>query len=646
MAAIRFFGGFRAIVRFRRRADLCGLTEERDPVGDEDAWSTVRRGDFATGSIIFARLTSVIVVAAARRDAERENVCAPAPPLHEFTRELKGRHGGSMAVPRLRVFFFVCLAATAGRAEMSSTPAHLDEVASRYFKADEPGAVVLVMRDGIPLLRKAYGLGDLEQSVPMRADAVFEIGSITKQFTAVAILQLVEEGKIHLSDDITRFLPDYPTHGKTITIAHLLTHTSGIQDYSEMPTFLSSRRQDVTPQELVDRFKNQPMDFDPGTRWKYDNSGYILLGEILEKVSGEPYAGYVRKHLLSPAGLMHTTYGDAATIIPNRVRGYEKEGDHYVNAGYLSLTWTYAAGALLSTVDDLARWMAAVTAGRLLSAALLQRAWTSSTLPDGSKTGYGYGWQVGTEFGIRYVQHGGQTIGFTSSEVWMPESKIFVAVLSNVGSGGVDTDFVANQLASYAAGKPYPPVAVVMPKGELEQYAGVYQIDGKNTRTISVENGQLYSQHSGGAKLRIVPSARDAFFFDRSLTTMRFERDASGKISAMVMDPVFFPSTTAIRIGGAPAAPTEIVIDPAKLGRYAGRYEIAPGFVLTISRRGDALWAQATGQEAAQIYPRSESVWFLKMADAQLTFSFGADGSADALTLHQSGKDVHARKLP
>ena len=166
------------------------------------------------------------------------------------------------------------------------------------------------------------------------------------------------------------------------------------------------------------------------------------------------------------------------------------------------------------------------------------------------------------------------------------------------------------------------------------------------TTTIDVEVGFPDLAPTLFIKFRMVPSGRDTFFFDRLLTTMRFERDASGKISAMVKDPILFPSTTAIRISDAPAAPTETVIDPAKLDRYAGRYELAPGFVLTISRRGDALWTQATGQEAAQIYPRSETDWFLKVADAQLTFSFGADGKAEALTLHQSGKDVHARKLP
>jgi CubicO group peptidase (beta-lactamase class C family) len=442
----------------------------------------------------------------------------------------------------------VLLTATALHAAAPATTAKLDEVASRYYKADEPGAAVLVLRDGKPILRKAFGMADLEQAVSMRPEHVFEIGSITKQFTAIGILQLVEEGKIGLGDEITKFLPDYPTQGKTITIEHLLTHTSGIQDVTEMESFPSTMRTDVTPKELIDRFKNEPMEFAPGTKWKYDNSGYVLLGAILEKVSGQSYDDYLRKHVFPRAGLTNTAYGDLTTIIPRRVRGYEKQDGHYVNADYLSMTLPFAAGALVSTVDDLARWTDAVATGKLVSPSLVQRAWTSSKLTDGSATGYGYGWIIGNAFGTRVIQHDGSINGFSSEELWMPDEKVFVAVLTNLGSGGTDSTFIANQLASYAIGRPFDPVAITLPAGKLQEYTGLYRADDeKTTRTISLENGQLFSQRRGGAKAPLKPSASDVFFIDRSLTTFRFERNGSGKVIALTVDPMLAAPTRAVR---------------------------------------------------------------------------------------------------
>jgi CubicO group peptidase (beta-lactamase class C family) len=527
-----------------------------------------------------------------------------------------------------------------------ATTAKLAEVASRYYKADEPGATVLVVRDGKPLLRKAYGMADLEQAVPMRPEHVLEIGSITKQFTAIAILQLVEQGRIGLGDEITKFLPGYPTHGKKITIEHLLTHTSGIQDVTEMPSFPSTMRTDVTPQEIIDRFKNEPMTFDPGTKWQYDNSGYVLLGAILEKVSGESYGDYLLKHVFPPAGLTNTRYGDLATIVPGRVRGYETQNGRYVNADYLSMTLPFAAGALVSTVDDLVKWTDAVAKGKLVSPSLVQRAWTSARLADGSATGYGYGWIVGNAFGTRVIQHDGSINGFSAAELWMPDEKVFVAVLTNLGSGGTDPTFVANQLASYAIGRPFDPVAIALPAEKLQEYTGVYRLDEKTTRTISLENGQLFSQRSGGGRAPIKASGSDVFFIDQSLTTFRFERNGSGKVIALTVDPVAAAPSRAVRTEETAVVRKEVAVDPKTLTRYVGRYELGPGFVLEVTQRGDALWAQPAGQDAVQIFPESEANWYLKVMDAQITFAFDAGGKATALTLHQGGQEMRGKRLP
>jgi CubicO group peptidase (beta-lactamase class C family) len=223
----------------------------------------------------------------------------------------------------------------------------LDQRLSDLFKPDAPGAAVLVVRGGEVILRKGYGLANLELGVPIQPEMVFRLGSVTKQFTAMAILMLSEEGKLALTDDITKYLPDYPTHGQTITIEHLLTHTGGIKEYSSVPTWPALSHTDVTPQELVAVFQNEPLDFAPGERWAYSNSGYILLGAIIEKVSGLSYAEFIQQRIFTPLGMTHSYYDDSTHLIPGRVAGYTPTADGYVNAEDLSMTHAYAAIAHL-----------------------------------------------------------------------------------------------------------------------------------------------------------------------------------------------------------------------------------------------------------------------------------------------------------
>lgn len=522
--------------------------------------------------------------------------------------------------------------------------AELDAIAAKAFPADWPGAAVLVMKGGQPLLRKGYGLADVEQGTRITPESVFRIGSITKQFTAVAVLQLVEGGKIALSDPITKFIPDYPTQGKTITIEHLLTHTSGIQSYTDKPSFLTSMRTDMTPADLIASFRNDPMQFDPGAQWAYNNSGYILLGHIIESVSGMPYAEYLKKNVFPRAGLTSTYYGDVATIIPKRVPGYANDGGKLVNAAYLSMTLPYSAGSLLSTVDDLAKWNAAVAAGKVVDRKLLDKAWTPFQLTSGESAGYGYGWSMRQLSGERVIQHGGGINGYASFALWLPERDVYVAVLANHQSPSPEPGFVAGQLALQAIGKGWAAKPLTLSPSELAAYTGVYRVNENTTRTITLENGQLYSQRTGNPALPIVPVGKDEFVFRESFTTLTFERDAAGKITGMVADDGRTKSRAPLT-ADKPVTRTEISIDPAKLDRYVGEYQLAPTFSLKIFRKGDELWTQATGQSEIRIYPESETKWFLKVVDAQLTFEFDEKGTAKALTLHQNGRNLPAMKV-
>jgi CubicO group peptidase (beta-lactamase class C family) len=238
----------------------------------------------------------------------------------------------------------------AAQAPQTSAPtrADLDSIVQAAYSTDAPGAAVIVVLKGKTLYRGARGLANLELAVPLRPDSVFRIGSVTKQFTAAAILLLAEEGKLSLSDPITKFLPDYPVQGNFVTIQHLLAHTSGIHNYTEVPEWQSTTRNDVSVQQLINFFKDKPFDFFPGEHWKYDNSGYILLGAIIEKVSGQSYAEFLRRRIFEPLAMKSSRYEDLAKITPDRVAGYMPDGSGWRNADYVSMSQPYSAGSIIS----------------------------------------------------------------------------------------------------------------------------------------------------------------------------------------------------------------------------------------------------------------------------------------------------------
>lgn len=300
------------------------------------------------------------------------------------------------------------------------------------------------------LMAKGYGMADLENAVPAKAETVYRIGSITKQFTSAAIMQLFEEGKIGLDDSMTRYLPDFPTQGHEVTIRHLLTHTSGIQSYTGMEGWSANQVFDLTEEEQIDLFKNEPFNFAPGEEFLYNNSGYFLLGVIIGKVSGEGYRGYLKTHLFEPLGLTGSSYCDEGPLIPWRAEGYEVVDGEILNDRYLSMNLPGAAGALCSTVPDLLAWTEALTSGQVVSPASFAQMITPFTLNDGSQTGYGFGLGVGDVDGNPVVSHGGGINGFVTSLADFPAADLHVVVLSN--TPGRHPGQVMQTIAGWALG--------------------------------------------------------------------------------------------------------------------------------------------------------------------------------------------------
>lgn len=383
--------------------------------------------------------------------------------------------------------------------EVAAAVAEMDRLLTTTFPSNAPGAAVLVVQNGTVKLRKGYGLADLELGVPMDPSNVFPICSITKQFTAVAILQLAEAGKLKLTDDLAMFVPDYPTGGAKITLTQLLTNTSGIPNVSDQPEWRKTWREDLTPDQVLDFTRNKPLEFAPGSDWKYSNTGYILLGQVIEKASGQSYPDYVRTHLFAPAAMTHSYYADSNRLIPWRIHGYSRAGKTWANAPYFSLVQAFSAGALLSTVDDLWAWEEALQAGRLVNASLLASAYVEGHLPDGRSTHYGFGWEVNKLGHHDVIEHAGGIPGFAAYEARVPDAGIYIAVLANTDAPTVPLRTLVANLIRISLGETVVAPAA-LPVSAIEDFVGTYRMNAGATFVITAKNDRLYGQLGPGRR--------------------------------------------------------------------------------------------------------------------------------------------------
>lgn len=516
----------------------------------------------------------------------------------------------------------------------------IDKLISDVYKPGEPGAALLIAEKGKVVYRKAFGMADLELNVPMKPEMVFEIGSMTKQMTAVAVLMLMEEGKLSLQDEITKYIPDYPVQGHKITIHHLLTHTSGIKSYTSMQEWQPLWRNDMTPEEMIDLFKNQPMDFAPGEHYLYNNSAYFMLGYVIEKASGMSYGKFLKERIFEPLKMNNSYYGSHEQIIQGRASGYQKKED-FVNAEYLSLTQPYAAGSVMSNVDDLLTWQMAVRDNKLVKKETIQLAFTDYRLNDGKPIHYGYGWGLNDINGSPTIEHSGGIFGYTTNGIWLPEEDVYVVMLTNrddIGPGDIST-----RVAAIAIGKPYPSAgsSVSLSQDVLRSLEGVFEFEDGSVRKFFVEDGQLMSQKQGSAKFRLIPLSEKLFSYENSFSTVEFSTMA-GKRKAVFKNRIdaFTGELSDKKI----AENAEISLSPEQMKPFVGVYEVQPGFSLTFTLEDGHLMTQATGQEKFEVFPSSENTFFLKVVDARIEFQRNAEGVVDALMLYQGGAEIRAVK--
>ena len=331
-----------------------------------------------------------------------------------------------------------------GASELAS---RVEEYMAARIARNHFSGSILIARDGKVLFSQGYGMANLELDVPNTPQTKFRLGSITKQFTAMAILILQERGKLNVQDKVKKYLPDAPKAWDDITIRHLLTHTSGIPNYTALPDFLKTLPVRVTLKELIAKFKDKPLDFKPGEKFSYSNSGYIVLGQIIETVAGQNYPSFLKQAILDPLKMNDTGYDNATAILKHRASGYTRRlGIVLTNCDYVDMSIPHAAGALYSTVLDLLKWDQALYSEKLVPRKTIEAMFTPF------KGNYGYGWLIDKKFGLTRYEHGGGIMGFVTIIERYPEEKLLVVALSNLENSPIGE--IGTDLAAIALGLP------------------------------------------------------------------------------------------------------------------------------------------------------------------------------------------------
>lgn len=420
---------------------------------------------------------------------------------------------------------------------LSATPAfaqdlqRMDQVVRASVEAEEFSGSVLVARDGEVLLDRGYGFANREWSIPNDGDTKFRLGSVSKQFTAVAIMILNERGLVDLDAPVKTYLPDAPETWEGVTVRHLLTHTSGVPSFTGFDDYEALKTLPTTVDSLIARFRDRPLDFQPGEGWDYSNSGYILLTAVVEKAGGKSYAEFVAENLFQPLGMSDSGYDSHAAILSRRASGYAPTARGIVNADYVDMSIPQGAGALYSTTRDLLKWEQGLFGGRLLSPDSL----TLLTTP--VRNQYAFGLVVSEAGGNTTVAHSGGIEGFNTHMAYDPVRRMTVIVLGNLNGPGPDQ--VAGSLLALARGEavtlPNERQAIAVAPDALHAFEGVYELAPTFAITVSVVDGKLMAQATGQDSFELHPESDNLFFLREVDAQVTFTRDAAGAVDGLIL---------------------------------------------------------------------------------------------------------------
>ena len=513
--------------------------------------------------------------------------------------------------------------------ETSSLDEQLNKLINTAYKDEYPGVVILASKSGKVIFKGAKGASDMENDVSLNCDQIFRLGSITKQFTSVAIMQLVEKGKISLTDFLHFYIPDFKEL-PPIKIEQLLNHTGGFGNQNDFKGWDSLQNNFTNyPEDIISTVSKVPLQFIPGEKYHYSNIGYILLGYLIEKVSGMAYEYYVEHYIIRPVGLKASGFEYAMDHSGLFTKGYSKVNQSFVHAADIDMRIPYAAGGLSATLSDLYTWNTALFSSKIISKAALQKCIEPAYLNNGERTNYGYGWQIGNIQGSRTLKHDGIINGFTSISIYIPEHDVFVAAFSNCDCYR-DIEVFASKVAAVLLGEPFFENEQYSPNfEEMDMVAGTYS-KNKSDIYISIEGSQLYYYTKGGTKHVLVPIEKGQYGVQGSLDQIYFTKNASG--------PSFTLQTLNISSDWTKTGELESIkclsVSPKKLDQYIGKYNFEGQFVLELIRKDNRLFGQV-GHDRHELFCYLDDKFFAKDMDARVEFSRDAGGLVTGLILHQ-----------
>lgn len=523
--------------------------------------------------------------------------------------------------------------------------AKADTLLKRSFPAAGPGAAVIVTDDGKTVYAAGRGLADVDAKRPITPDTVFRLGSITKQFSAAIMLQLAAEGKVSLDDKLSKFFPDFPQPGAEATVAQLLNHTVGVQSYTSIPGWMAEAKtgRAYTTEEMIAQFKDLPSPSKPGEKFDYNNSGYVLVGAVIEKVTGKPWHQVVEERIARPLGLTTIRYGVMEGDTPKMAAGYTEREGKVAAAQKIHMSVPHAAGALIGSVEDLAKWNAALHGGKVIPAAYYARMIAPTRLPDGSSEDYGFGISNREVRSHKAIGHGGGIFGFSTDSIYLPKEDVFVAVFTNSDDPQTDPGMVMMQLAALAVDDPFPTFEkAALDAAAVEPWVGVYPVkDGE--RRLFVRDGKLFTQRTGGGELEALAAGNGKYFYPNSLTWFELKRDARDMPVVAMYQQGAASAEEAARSGSIPPEPKAAEVPRATLETYAGTYTSAIGTFTVVLPAEGPMTVQLTGQRPLPVKAVSATEFRTIGVDAQILFQ-AADGKVTGLVLKQGGREMPAKR--
>jgi CubicO group peptidase (beta-lactamase class C family) len=551
----------------------------------------------------------------------------------------------------------------------------IDQLISKYAEYGKFNGSVLVSDQGKIIYKKGFGMANMEWDIPNAPDTKHRLGSITKQFTAMLILQLAEAGKIDLQTPVTKYLPEYPKEsGDKITIHHLLTHTSGIPNYTSFPKFFEDEsRTPYTPDEFLKVFEDKDLDFEPGKQFSYSNSGYFLLGVLAEKLTGKSYEDLLHEKVFKPLSMNATGYDNHADILKNRATGYEKQAGNYVNSRYLDMSIPYAAGSLYSTAEDLYLWDQALYTNTILSQKYMELYFKPYISAWGDNH-YAYGWGVGYENlgkstdSIYTISHGGGINGFNTNIARTPSDKSLVVLLNN--TGGAPLNSITRAILGIIHNKEF-----AMPKKSIaDELLAVIEdtgIDAGITRYNAIKDAEGYDLNEGDMNamgyqlmgsdkleeasrifeliIEAFPNSSNAYdsLGEAQMKLGKNDLAIKNYRKSVELNPNNQGGIDFLKKLGDDVSDLvkDVQVADAILETYIGKYELVPGFILTVTKEGNQLKTQATGQPMFDIFPKTENEFYLKVVNAQLRFNKNEAGLVNSVTLFQGGRETTGKRV-